>query len=861
MLEWWRKIRVLFRRHEIDLELEEELRVHREMKASDAGQEQVGPRSFGSELILEDCLNAWRWPRLEGWIRDLRYGFRVMAKRRGFSATVILTLALGIGATSTIFSLINTVVLRPLPYPESDRLMALHEVRLSAERVPSRVAPARLEDWAGLSRTFEGLAGYDVETFAETSGVVPEQIHVASVSPRFFEVLGSPPLVGRTFVSEEERFGGPKAIVISGSLWRRRLGDNSGALGHTLRLEGQSYVVVGVMPRTFQFPAPSIDAWISTQADTDLLEDRTAAASFYECIGRLRPGVDMVQAQSDLDGIQSALAYRYPKTDAGWGVAIEVLKDHLVGGVRPTLWLLFMSVGLLLLIACSNVACLLLSQIERREQEISTRSALGANRSTLARQFFAEGLVYASVGGLLGTAIAYGGVIWLRYRLSDVPRITELMVDGRVLAFVASVSVAAAISCSTAPMFHALRRNVSLVRAGRGVVGGRQHLTRALVSAQLAIAMLLMIGAGIFMRNLLRVEATDLGFESDQILAVRISASFSEQPEAVAQRHQRTMDTLAALPGVVSVAISHGLPGTEPLPVVDFRIVGEPADRTGMHFARRRFVTAEYFQTLGIPLSAGDTCRMNADPRHEFQALVNKVFADRYLPGREPIGRDILLRPGESGPPMRIVGVVNDAHEEGYARDIEPTVYACGYLRWLPDSDFLIRTRSQPATMARAVRESIHTIEPGRAVYSARPLADALSETLSQPRFRTMLVTAFSSIALILAAIGLYGLMAYMVVRRAREFALRMALGATRGQVAAEILRSAGTLTVTGGAIGILLAVFFSKLLSSWLAGIRVSDVIAYSSAAGVLFLAALVACFIPGRRATSINLTEALRE
>jgi putative ABC transport system permease protein len=848
MFEWWRKVRVFFHQDEIDADLEAE------MKAPDAGDQR-----FRSQLLSEDCRDARSWPHLEGWIRDLRYGFRAIAKRRGFSATVILTLAIGIGATSAIFSLINAVVLRPLPFPDPERLTALHEARLSAERVPSRVAPARLEDWARLTSTFKGLAGYELETFAETSGVVPEQIHIASVSPRFFEILVSRPLMGRTFVSEEERFGGPKAIVISESLWRRRFGDN-GELEHSLLLEGQSFVVVGVMPRTFQFPASTVDAWIATQADPELLEDRTAAARFYECIGRLKPGVDLTHAQADLDRVQSRLAQLYPKTDSGWGVAIEPLKDHLVGSVRTTLWLLFMSVGLLLLIACCNVACLLLSQLERREQEMSVRSALGASWARLGRQLLAEGLAYASMGGLFGAAIAFGGVRWLRYHLSQVPRITELVVDGKVLAFVTSISVAAAIMCSIAPIIEALRRNASLVRPGRGVFGGGQNLTRALVSAQLAIAMVLLVGAGLFMRTLLRVQQTNLGFQPDQILAVRISANFSEQPQAVVQRHQRTMDALSALPGVVSVAISHGLPGTEPLPVIDFRIVGEPANPRGMHFVRRRFVTAGYFQTLQIPLSAGETCRMNTDPKEEFQALVNKAFADRYLTGQHPIGRDIVLHPQESSQQMRIVGVVNNVHEEGYASDIEPTVYACGYLRWLPDSDFLIRTRG-PRGMARSAREAIHVADPGRAVYSVRPLEDALSDTLSQQRFRTMLVGAFSFVALTLAAIGLYGVMAYMVARRTREFALRMALGATRGQIASEIARSAGRVTMTGAAVGTLLAVLVSRILSSWLTGIGISDVFAYSCAAGVLLPAALFACLIPGRRATMINLTEALRE
>ena len=309
------------------------------------------------------------------------------------------------------------------------------------------------------------------------------------------------------------------------------------------------------------------------------------------------------------------------------------------------------------------------------------------------------------------------------------------------------------------------------------------------------------------------------------------------------------------------MAVSQGLPGTAPLPAVDFRILGEPDDPAGTHSTRRRIVTAGYFPTLEIPLLSGAACRMSTETKEEFQAFVNKAFADRYLPGRAPLGREIILHPQENSRPMRIVGVVENVHEEGYAREVEPTVYACGYLRWLPDSDFLVRTRTEPGTMARAVRETIRTIEPGRAVYSVRPLADALSDTLSQQRFRTMLVGGFSFIALTLAAIGLYGVMAYMVARRTREFAVRIALGATRGQIAAEIARSAGTLMITGSAVGIVVAVIASRILSSWLAGIHISDMIAYLSAASVLLLAALLACVIPARRATSISPTDALRE
>jgi putative ABC transport system permease protein len=565
----------------------------------------------------------------------------------------------------------------------------------------------------------------------------------------------------------------------------------------------------------------------------------------------------------DLNGIQRTLGDTYPKTDAGWGVTLESLKDQLVGPVRPTLWLLFASVSLLLVIGCANVGCLLLAQLNSRGTELATRVALGASRAAIARQLFAEGQAYALLGGGLGAILAYASVSFLRRQLPELPRITEAAVDVRVLAFAAGVSVAAAIIFSLAPMLRVLRRDVAqpILRGGRGVIGGGQHLPRILVSAQLALATVLLVGAGLFLRGLVNLQDTPLGFEPDHVLALRVSASFNEAPEAVVQRHQRTLDVLSSLPGVRTVAMSRGVPGTLSAVPIEFRLAGEAADPTGAHFVRRRFVTATYFQSIGIPLLAGESCRMNPDPQEEYRAVVNKAFADRYVSGRDPVGRQIVLGPQESVSSIKIAGVSANAREEGYAQPVEPIVYACGFLRWFPDSDFLIRADAQPAALARAAREVIHGIEPDRAVYSVQPLAEALSATLSQHRFRTLLVGAFSVIALMLAAIGLYGVMSYMVSQRRREFGIRLAFGARPSTIAVEILRSAGVLAVVGGAVGLALAAVASRLLSALIAGVRPSDPTTYLFAIVGMLGVALIACLGPGWRAISVNPIDALRE
>jgi putative ABC transport system permease protein len=852
----WRRLR----REPWDAELLEELETHIEMKAAETGDRPAARRDLGNvTLLMEDSRAAWGWPRMEGWLRDFRYALRVLVRKPGFAATVILTLALGVGASSTIFSLIDTVLLRPLPYPDSARLVAIHEAKPADQFAQTPVAPGRLEDWQRLTRAFDAVAGSAGNSFTDTTGMVPERLYGADVSPRFFAVIGTPAALGRTFTAQEEEYGGPLSVVISEGLWRRRFFADPEILGRNLVLGGRSYKVVGVMPPGFQYPSPSTELWLPKQAPPGVL--RLREARFYDCIGRLRPGITLEQARAELAAVQRKLGEQYPKTDAGWTVVLEPLKDRIVGNVRFALWLLLGSVSLLLLIACANVACLLLARLNGRTAEIATRLALGAGRAAIARQLLAEGLAYAAAGGLAGMALAFAAVELLRKRLPGMPRITELSVNGRMLLVVAGISMLSVLLFSLAPILQTLRSGLgsSMTQAGRSLVGRSQRLPRSLVAAQLALATALLIGAGLFLRSLNRLEEVPLGFHPENVLALRIGAAFNESPASAMERHRRTLDALASAPGVTAAAMSSGLPGVTETWPREFEIAGRPAPGGTLRFAAWRIVTAGYFQTVGIPILAGRTCRMNAGAEHPFEALVNRQFADRYFRGMNPVDRTILGGPiGDTR--TRIVGVVADAREDGRNSEPQPLIYACGYLRYWPDADFLIRAE-HPAALAGSIGQAIRAIDPSRAVYSVRPLGSALDEALSQTRFRTFLVSLFSLMALALSAIGLYGVMAYMVSQRTREIGLRLALGAPPARILGEILRSGGVLAAGGGAAGVAIGALSARALSSLLYGVEPLDLSSYLMAGAVLGGAALAACLAPARRAMSIDPTEALRE
>jgi len=862
MIELLRKLKGWWHRDSIHADLGEEMRTHVEMKAEETGDWDAARRAFGNTiLLLEDSRAAWGWPQLEAWARDFRFGFRRMRRRPAFAATVVLTLAIGIGSTSTVFSLIDTVLLQPLGYPAPDRLVALHEQKLSEDLARTPVAPGRLEDWRRLTTSFDALAGSQTDNLTDTTGSEPERLSAAFVSPRFFTVLGTAAKLGRTFDENEERFGGPAVAVISDRLWQRRFGADRSVIGRTLTLPGGNVSVVGVMPPALQYPSDAIDIWIPARTPPDVLQHREAR--FLQVIGRMKPGVTVEQARADLEAAERRLGQQYLKTDAGWSVHLQTLREELTGSVHAALWLLFGSVGLLLVIACANVASLLLAQLNEREAEIAARLAIGAGRGAIARQFLAEGLVYALASGVLGLDAALAGIEVLSKRLVGIPRITELAVNARLLAFVLAVSALAAVLFSLAPVLQTFRRTRDLagsaICGGRGIVGGSPRLPRFLVAAQLALATVLLVGAGLFFRSLMKLQETPLGFRPDAVLTLHIAASFGELPGMTITRHQRALDALSGIPGVKSVAMSSGLPGVNPTWPREFQIAGERTLDGTLQFAGWRIVTAEYFRTVGIPIVAGQTCRMTTDPNQAYEALVNRSFADRFFTGRDLIGRILSGGPIGNNTP-RIVGVVADAKEDGANREAAPVIYACGYLRYWPDSDVLVRTAADPAGMTSTVRQAIRVIEPSRPVYAVQSLTDVMTETLAPDRFRTVLLSLFSMMALMLAAVGLYGVMAYMVAQRTKEIGVRVALGALPGQILSAVLYSGGKLAIAGATAGIVLAVLATRFVGTLLYGIRSFDTPTYLATVAVLIAVAFFACLIPARHATAIDPVQALR-
>ena len=787
-------------------------------------------------------------------LHEMHVAFRSVARRRGVAITIILTLALGIGANSAIFSAIDAVLLKPLPYPSADRLVAVYETNASQKQLTSLVAPVRLEEWNRLNRSFDGLAGSYFENVTDSTGPLPERVAAMRISPRFFSVLGAPAAIGRTVSAEEEIFGGPAVVVISDSFWRGRFNADQSVIGRSLILGGVQRTIVGVMPPSFRFPTAKTEIWIPAQMSAELLTLRQAR--FYSGVGRLKPGVTPEQARQEIGLIQTRLGEQFPRTDKGWSASIEPLKEQQVGGVRRSLWLLFGAVLLVLLGACGNVACLLLADAARRECELAVRFAVGAARLTIVRQLLLEGLVLALTGSIAGLLMARWGIDILRTAATRLPRAAELHMDVRLIGFTLALGVTTTVLFALAPALQATRRDVAerLARGARGKVGSRQMLQRTLVVAQVGVAIVLLVGAGLLIRSFARMQQVSPGFDPNHVLTFRMSAGWSEKPEAVANRQARTLQRLAAIPGVTSAALDSVLPAGADSPPNEFKIVGrETGER---YFAVPRGVSADYFRTLGIPFLQGGACR--DDPRLDApnKVVVSRAFADRFFSSESPIGHQIVQRfSGE------IVGVVADVREQGLIKDPEPILYMCGLMAHWPDPYYIVRTDpSRPATMA-GIREALREIEPGRAVYDASTLTETLSESLSQPRLNTVLLTLFALMALMLAAIGLYGMLAQFVSQRRREIGLRIALGAQPAQVLAQVIRHGALVIGAGIVFGLGGAFALARFMATLVFGIPWHDPVTFAAVPVVLAAIAAAATIVPARRAVRVDPIEALRE
>jgi predicted permease len=793
-------------------------------------------------------------------LHEWRAAARSLRHRKGLAFTVILTLMLGIGANSAIFSVVDAVLLQPLPYPEADRLVSIYELNTAQAGATQLVAPPRLEEWNRLNRSFDGIAGRYFENMTDTAGPLPERVETMRTSPRFFSVLGVAPAIGRAPTAQEEAFGGPRIAVVSAGFWRNRMDSSPSAVGRTLVLGGISYTVIAVMPASFRYPTATTEIWIPAQSPPFMQQQRRAR--FYTVVGRLKPGVTLEQAKQDLDAVQARLGEQFPETDKGWASSLVPLKEEQVGGLRRSLWFLLAAVGLVLLAACGNVACLLLADASRREHEVAVRFALGAARRRVVAQLLREGFLLACGGMALGLLVANWGVAALRTAATQLPPATDLHVDVRLVAFTLVIGVATTLLFALAPAAQATRRDPAdaLARGGRGPAGGRHRLQLLLVGAQVSLAIVLLVGAGLLMRSFMRMQDVSIGIDASNVLTFRMSAQWSEQLAAVVQRQKRTIDRLQAVPGVEAAAFSQTRPVGADFPPAEFQIVGRD---NGEHtFANHRSVSAGYFRTLRIPILKGETC--STEPPANVvvtKALVTRAFAERFFPGEDPIGHAIRSPGMPSGLTSEIIGIVGDVRERGVLRAPEPLVYWCGFSPYWPDTVFLVRTDPARAVSIGQIRAALREIEPNRAVYAVSPLGEMIARSLSQERLNTILIVLFGAMALFLAAMGLYGVLSQLVSSRRREIGVRMALGARPTHIVTSVVAQAATVAGCGIIVGVVGALVLARFMTTLVFGIPARDPLTFAIVPVLLGAVAILTALVPARRAARIDPMTSLRD
>jgi putative ABC transport system permease protein len=866
-MSWLQRLRNTFRPGRVHRDIDREISFHiaertdqllseglREKEASRRARLQFGNVTGQAERTRDMDISL----RIEAVLRNVRYAVRTLARAPGFTATVVLTLALGIGANTAVFSALDAVLLRPLPFPEADRLMRLSEIREQSNE--TTIAPARLEDWNRLTLTFEAITGYLTEDVSETSGDIPEKVRRATVAPRFLEVWGITPALGRGFTAAEHRFGGPPAILISDRYWRRRFGADPNVFGNSVRIESESLPIVGVMPASFLFPDREVDLWEPTLVDAPYAQHRLS--TWFNGIGRLRPGVTLEQSRENLAAVQAQLAEQYPDTDAKIGVNLVPLKESTVGGIRSSLWLLFAAVSVLLLITCTNIAGLLLSRGAQRRQEISIRLSLGATRAAVAGQILAEAAVLAMAGAALGLLIAAAATAGIRSFGADLPRLDEISLDRRILLYTLVSAVTVAVLCGVLPAVRAARHGLSgtLGDSGRAQVSTRNSLQWLLVGAQVALSVTLLAGAGLLVRSFHELSRVNPGFDASRVLTFRVTGSWAETMDmkGLAQRLERTIEELEALPGVDAASMSTSLPGVPAASESMFELVEARGDAGRRMVAESRSVWPQYFATMQIPLLEGEPCPRQV-PRTSRDVVVNEALASRYLSGwSSPVGLHLAADSGTS-PGHRIIGIVGNARERGLDHAPAPTVYWCA--SWNPMPHFLVRTRGEPLSAAQAVRLKIKEIDPLRSVYNISPLEERIDDAFTEGRLRTVLLALFAATALSLACVGLYGTLSYVISLRRREIGLRLALGAVRGDIIRQFLMQGLRVAGVACVCGLLFSAAFTRALSGMLYGVSASDAITLSGVTAIVLVVAFLASIIPAMRAARLDPMRVLRD
>jgi len=806
-------------------------------------------------------------------LNDLRYALRSLFKQPGFAAVVVVTLALGIGASTAIFSVVNAVLLRPLPFPHSERLQVVwgNYRTLNIERL--RAKAAEYEDYAKQTEVFDSVAAYTNHSFNVTSGAEPERVRGAYVSANLFPLLETQASIGRVFTNDEQR-----VVVLSDAFWQRGFAGDRGVINQTITLDNESYTVIGVMPPRFQFPHPSFssgepaDVWVPLSYAPDQVTNRSGPY-FLNVLARLKPGVSLEQARSHMNALAQRFerelkGYRGPNgEDGGWRITVTPLQEEIVGGSRRALLVLLFAVGLLLLIACANVANLLLMRSAKRHRDLAIRAALGASRWMITRQLLVEGLVLATLATALGLLFVNWGIDLLSaLGPSIVPRAQEVNIDARVFGFmglaVAAISIGFGLVAARPVSKLDLNESLKNTRLA-GMPQGRQW-SNVLVVAEVSLAVLLLVGSGLLVKSLWRLQQTNPGIAAEELVSVEfdLSPATYDDAERVSDFYRRLVTQVQSSPGVQSVSFGTNQPlggsaGSDP-----FAIEGRKLDPTNLTSAGWQLVGASYLKTLGIPLVKGrDFTPEDMQPGAPPVAVINERMAARYWPNEDPIGRRITLGlPRPDNPWITIVGIAKDVPHRALGSKPEPDWYASRLVAPQRHRYLFVRSALPASTLTASIRNSVATIDSHQPLTSVKTIEQVIRTTTAPRRFNAFLLGVFAAISLALAALGIYSVISYSITLRTQEIGIRMALGANRPAILRMVLQQGIVLTFTGAAIGLAGAFMVTRWMSSLLFGASASDPATYVIVLLVALGAALLACSIPASRATRVDPLIALR-
>jgi putative ABC transport system permease protein len=792
--------------------------------------------------------------------QDLRYGARLLLKHPAFTIVAVLTLALGIGANSAIFTVVNAVLLKPLPLKEPDQLVSLWETTAKFDR--GSVSVPNMKDWREQNEVLTGIAAYQFANFSLQEGDHPERIPGVTVSANYFELLGVEPQLGRTFVEGEDQPGSNRVVLLSDPLWRRDFGGDPNVVGQSILLGGENFTVVGVMSPSFQFPSRTTELWVPLVFTPEQLKSRGNHA--FLLIGRLKDGVTLAQAQEQLSVIARRLEQQYPDNQATRGIRLISLQEDLVSYIRPSLMVLLGAVGFVLLISCTNVANLLLARAAARQREIAVRMALGAGLWRLIRQFLTESVLLSVLGGALGLLMARWGVDGLLALAGNyLPRAGEVALDWRVAGFTLLLSLLTGIGFGLAPALQVSKTDVqeALKEGGNaGTSPRRNRLRSLLVVAEVASALVLLIGAGLLIKSFLRLQEVDTGMRPENVLTLTISLPEARynKPQMAVGFYQRALDRIRALPGVEAAGVINILPLLRTGYNGDVEIEGQTYPAGQLPLAEYRAASPDYFRALGIPLVAGRL--FDARDREDAPqvAIVNQTFANKFLGGQSALGKRI--KPHNEW--ITIAGVVGDVKQSGLTRPVMPEIFfPFEQAQSMAQSmTLIVRGTQDPTALVPAIRREVLAIDPNLPVYNVQTMETVINKSVSDRRLNMLLLSIFAGVAMILSMIGIYSVMSYTVTQSTREIGIRMALGAQPRDVLRLVVGQALVLTLLGVGLGVIGALGLTRLMESLLYGVKATDPLTFLGVSGLLIVVALLACYWPARRATKVDPMIALR-